>query len=181
MAWCADIDSVAVLSRVRDKVITDAKKIRRYVGRQKIQRREFVRYSRPRPVVARSMVQERQTRALAFDSCPPNRANLDVMLAEGTELFSSPGGHRFDAANPGDLLASGMAGSGDFARFLIGIFRVGRVTFQYHDHCGDSCISFGYDVPVEASHYVLITHSTKSQSGITERSMLTHKRPIWSA
>jgi len=156
-AWCADIDSAAVLSRVRDKVITDAKKIPRYVCRQKIERREFVRYSKTASGCGTLDGAGRPNASSGFRLLSADRANLDVMLAEGTELFSWPGGHRFDAANPGDLLASGMAGSGDFASFLIDIFSLGRVTFQYQGACGDSCISFGYDVPVEASHYVLET------------------------
>jgi hypothetical protein len=44
-----------------------------------------------------------------------DRANLDVMLAQKSELFAWPGGQSFDSESPNNLLGDGFSGSGDFA------------------------------------------------------------------
>jgi len=45
-----------------------------------------------------------------------DRARVDVLLAQGTELFSWPGATSFDTATQADLLGGGLSGSGDFRR-----------------------------------------------------------------
>ena len=40
-AWAADLDSVALLSRVRSKVLDNAKRIPRYICRQEIERQVY--------------------------------------------------------------------------------------------------------------------------------------------
>jgi hypothetical protein len=64
-----------------------------------------------------------------------DRANLDVMIAGGAELFSWPGGGKFQTNNPDDLLGGGFAGSGDFASFIITAFTSGQTTFEYLGPC----------------------------------------------
>jgi len=154
-AISADVDPQLLLSRVRAKVAVNAKQMPRYLCRQKIERRQFVVDSKIRSCPALVQEKTRRTRfrlRLAAD----DRANLDVMLAEGSEIFSWPGSGHFETAHPGDLLSGGMAGSGDFASFLIDIFGIDAVTFHYAGACeSPSCVRFQYEVPLVSSHYVL--------------------------
>jgi hypothetical protein len=154
-AASADVDSQLLLSRVRAKVAGNARQMPRYLCRQKIERRQFVVDSKTRSCTALVREKTRKTKfglRLAAD----DRANLDVMLAEGSEIFSWPGGGHFETAHPGDLLSGGMAGSGDFASFVIDIFGIDAVTFQYAGACeSPSCVRFNYEVPLASSHYVL--------------------------
>jgi len=154
-AISADVDPQLLLARVRAKVADDAKQMPRYLCRQKIERRQFVVDSRSRSCQALVQEKTRRTRfglRLASD----DRANLDVMLAGGMEIFSWPDGGQFETKHPGDLLTGGMAGSGDFASFLIDIFGIKAVSFHYAGACeSPSCARFRYEVPRAASHYVL--------------------------
>lgn len=154
-AISADIDPQLLLSRVRARVADNAKRMPRYLCRQKIERRQFVVDSKIRS--CRALIEEK-TRKTKFGlrAVSDDRANLDVMLAEGTEIFSWPGGGQFDTRHPGDLLSGGMAGSGDFASFLIDILGMSPVSFHYAGACeSPSCVRFTYAVPLAASHYVL--------------------------
>ena len=64
-----------------------------------------------------------------------SRAYLDVMLDRGTELFSWPGEYHFDTWDPDDLLGGGLAGSGDYANYLINVFDSDNVTFEFLGAC----------------------------------------------
>lgn len=87
-----------------------------------------------------------------------DRAKLDVILGEAAELFAWPGGRSFDTDDPGKLLPAGFSGSGDFAGFVLGVFSLDQIAFEYIGPCdGDSCARFGYDVPVAVSGYVAKT------------------------
>jgi hypothetical protein len=154
-AISADVDSQLLLSRVRAKVASNATQVPRYLCRQRIERRQFVVDSKIRSCAA--LIQEKTRRTkFGLRLAADDRANLDVMLAEGAEIFSWPGGGQFETGHPGDLLSGGMAGSGDFASFVIDIFGLNAVTFHYAGACeGPSCVRFNYEVPLASSHYVL--------------------------
>lgn len=156
--WASDIDSASLLSRVQSKVRDNAKRIPRYVCRQQIERQVFV------PSMKRSRTCGTLAElglANAAQKLPlrsADRVKLDVMLGEGTELFSWPGGRRFDANDPGELVPGGFSGSGDFASFVLAVFSLDQVTFEYLGACdGASCAQFGYDVPLAVSGYVMKT------------------------
>lgn len=154
-AISADIDPVLLLSRVRARVADNAKRMPRYLCRQKIERRQFVVDSKTRS--CRALIEEKARKTkFGLRLVSDDRANLDVMLAEGTEIFSWPGGGQFESRHPGDLLSGGMAGSGDFASFVIDIFGIDSVDFHYAGACENaSCVRFRYEVPLAASHYAL--------------------------
>jgi hypothetical protein len=87
-----------------------------------------------------------------------DRAKLDVMVSESTELFSWPGGSRFNTSEPEDLLGGGFSGNGDFADFVITVFSADQVTFEDLGTCGGAhCVRFRYDVPVAVSRYIVKT------------------------
>jgi hypothetical protein len=154
-ATSADVDPQLLLSRVRAKVAWNAKQMPRYLCRQKIERRQFVVDSKVRSCAA--LVQEKTRRTkFGLRLAADDRANLDVMLAEGGEIFSWPGDGRFGTGHPGDLLSGGMAGSGDFASFVIDIFGIDAVSFHYAGDCESPfCVRFKYEVPLASSHYLL--------------------------
>lgn len=125
--WAADIDSAALLSRAQSKIRDNARRIPRYVCRQKIERTAF---ARPAPHLTISVNKSGNCWTLSDRGRPKvpslslmqaDRAQLDVMLAEGGEFFSWPGGRSFDTSDPGDLLGGGLSGSGDFAGFVISV------------------------------------------------------------
>jgi len=155
--WAGEIDSASLLARVQAKVRDNARRIPRYVCRQKIERQSFVPVKKP----SRTCVPEPEE---GFTKPPgsllvvADRAHLDVLLAQGTELFSWPGATSFDTDTPADLLGGGLSGSGDFAGFVISVFTVNQVTFDYLGPCGGGeCVRYRYNMPQELSHYILKT------------------------
>ena len=171
----ADIDSISLLARVQSKVLASAKIIPRYVCRQTLVRQTYASRQKLRtlrkspPAACPSSLSE----SVPFDSSQPDtvvaltngipgytlvssdRANLDVMIAGGDELFSWPGGGKFQTNNPNDLLGGGFAGNGDFAAFIITAFTSGQTSFEYLGPCGPSCVRYSYDVPVAVGRYVV--------------------------
>lgn len=164
----ADIDSTSLLARVRSKVLDSARTIPRYVCRQNIERQAFAPNSGPSKACGQlpeptssdltglDVARGGKGGMRGFSLLSSDRANLDVMLAEGTELFSWPGGASFGTNDPGDLLGGGFSGNGDFSSFLITAFN--RAAFEYLGTCeGVSCVRYRYDVPVSVSQYVVKT------------------------
>jgi hypothetical protein len=150
-----DIDSVSLLARVQSKVRDNARRIPRYVCRQGIERQGFAsvnRYSR----ACGTLSEQEGVEASGLSLIVADRAHLDVMLTESSELFSWPGERRFDTNSPDDLLVGGMSGSGDFAAFVISVFTFDQVTFEYLGACeGGYCVRYRFNVPREASRYLI--------------------------
>ena len=157
VAACADIDPVVLLAHVRAKVVDDAKRIPRYVCRQQIERRIYLPDTRRRPKCPTSLPEPGSDAPPGTRLSSTDRAKLDVMLSNGSELFAWPGGRAFTAEDPGALLVGGMSGSGDFASFRIDIFTNPQAVIHYEAPCGASCARFDYEVPLASSHYVLTT------------------------
>lgn len=170
-ALCASAqqaDPAALLARVRSQVLANAKAIPRYVCRQELVRETYAPRQKQRRACGTLPDENPQAppkpeSALTFESAKPgyllissDRAKLDVMIAGGTELFSWPGGGKFQTNDPDELLGGGFAGSGDFASFLTTAFAAGQTTFEYLGTCGSpSCVRYRYDVPVAVSRYVV--------------------------
>ena len=177
-ASAAEIDSAALLVRVRSKFLRSVKTIPRYVCRQNLERQTFAPVRKP-PKTCGTLSEAgfgdpaKSDAALALPAGKPgyvliasDRANLDVMVADGTELFSWPGGGRFQTNNPDDLLGGGFAGNGDFASFLTTVFASGQTAFEYRGPCGaTSCVRYSYDVPVAVSRYVIENPVEKVATG----------------
>jgi hypothetical protein len=154
-AISADVDPTSLLARVREKVADNARRVPRYLCRQNIERKQFILESEIHTCTA--LIEEKGKKPEGgFQLASTDRANLDVILAATKEMFSWPGGRRFDTENPGRLLSGGLSGSGDFANFLIDIFSVDAVTFHYEGaRDGASWVRFNYEVPIQTSQYVL--------------------------
>ena len=155
IVWAGDTDSASLLARVQSKVRDNARKIPRYVCRQRIERQGFALvngFSR----ACGTLPEQGSSEVPHLSLRMADRARLDVMLTESSELFSWPGGRRFDTNSPDDLLVGGMSGSGDFATFVISVFTFDQVTFEYLGVCeGGSCVRYRYNVPREVSRYLV--------------------------
>jgi hypothetical protein len=177
-ASAADIDPVTLLERVRAKVLASAQTVPRYVCRQSLVRQTYATLRKPSQACgtlseARPSDPSHPDAVLALSNGIPgftlisaDRARLDVMIADGVELFSWPGGGKFQTNNPDDLLGGGFAGNGDFASFIITAFTSGQTNFEYVGSCGSaSCVRYRYDVPVGVSRYVVENPVEKVQVG----------------
>jgi hypothetical protein len=163
--WAGEIDSVLLLARVQSKVRDNARRIPRYVCRQAIERQGFTSvngFSR----ACGTLPELGGIEASGLSLIIADRAHLDVMLTESSELFSWPGERRFDTNSPDDLLVGGMSGSGDFAAFVISVFTFGQVTFEYLGACeGGSCVRYRFNVPREVSRYLIKGTLTQATVG----------------
>lgn len=167
LAWGAgpDIDPVSLLSRVRAKVLDSAKTMPRYICRQTLERDTFSPRKKSPPRCGE--LAEPPSSGASGDATLPmpgfslissDRARLDVIIAEGTELYSWPGGAKFETNNPDDLLGGGFAGNGDFASFITTAFGSGQSTFEYLGRCREaSCVRYRFELPAAASRYVVKT------------------------
>lgn len=189
-AASAQVDSAALLARARSKVLDSAKTMPRYVCRQKLERQTFGPIGKPPrscgmlpPVespdptdldaIIRLTSPKRE-----FFLRSSDRASLDVMLAQGTELYSWPDGGKFQTNNPDDMLGGGFAGNGDFGGFVITAFGTEKATFNFLGECErPSCVRYSYEVPVTVSRYVVKTPSAKPPSDITAHSISTRHPP----
>lgn len=170
-AWAgADGDSTSLLARVQAKVRDSARKIPRYVCRQDIRRQADIPIKRhangcgtlaellPQAPSGLEGFSEVVSAPQGFRLAVADRAHLDVMIAEGTELLSWPGGGRFQTVDPADLLGGGFAGTGDFAGFVADVFLQPGATFESLGECPRAgCVRYAYDVPVTVSRYILKT------------------------
>ncbi len=158
-AWAGDIDSAALLSRA--KIRDNARRIPRYVCRQKIERTAFVQLAPNLTISVNksgncwTLPDHGRPKIPSLSLLQADRAHLDVMLAESQEFFSWPGDRSFDTYDPGDLLGGGLSGSGDFANFAISVFTGDdEATFEYLGSCpGASCVRYRYNVPSQVSHF----------------------------
>src|SRR5579871_5878896 len=89
----ADPDSKALLSRVRSKILQNAKSAPRYVCRQEIERQDFVLirektlpYDKPAEMCA-LLAAENPASSARLKLATSDRARLDVMLTARGELF----------------------------------------------------------------------------------------------
>jgi hypothetical protein len=157
-AWGSDVESGALLARVRAKVADDAKRIPRYVCRERIERQTFRAESNKPGDCGAIIWRSLNSRPVDARLATMDRAKLDVILSEGSELFSWPGRHRFDAASPADLISGGLSGSGDFASFRLDVFMLDGVAIKYEGRCENAnCLRFSYDVPLNVTQYVFRT------------------------
>jgi len=170
MAWAADIDSNALLARVHSKVLDNERRVPRYICRQQIERQAYTQIGRKWLVSLHSgcgsLPQQGRLKMPGRTLATTDRAKLDVMLAGGKELFSWPGGRSFDTYDPATLLFVGMSGSGDYFTFMLDIFTLDQVTFEYQGPCsGPSCVRYSYNVPQKVSHYLLRASLGKATLG----------------
>lgn len=162
-AAAADVDSAALLNSLKARVRENATTIPRFVCRIRLERED---YTTPQAGGACRIPGEREFPEPQQPLELKDRANLDVMLSQKSELFAWPGGQRFDADSPNNLLGDGFAGSGDFAGFALTVFTSPASTFTYLGPCGSgTCVRYRYEVPSFASHYFIRTAMSEVNVG----------------
>jgi len=146
------VDSTQVLSKILDRVHAGDRSLTRYVCRQRIVRRFWVAgHSQRTPceVMAGSAEASRGMKLARVD-----RAALDVMVTQKSEMFSWPDAAQFDATSPAQVLGStGLSASGDFGAFLSGIFGESGVRFTYQGPVEAGLVRFRYEVPQSISGF----------------------------
>ena len=161
VAPAQDIDSAVLLSKVKARVRENTRTIPKFVCRQKMERQSF------------ATGHDRRSCGVLVDSSAgkgslltSDRAVLDVMLSDNSEMFAWPGAQSFEADDQDDLLGGGFSGNGDFATFVITIFTLDAATFHYHGRCETgSCVHYTYEIPVVASHYYVKTGQDEATLG----------------
>src|SRR5579871_4804818 len=153
-ATAADIDPGSLLASVQSKVLAGARNFPRYICQQTLVRQTYS--SRKHRSQACGTLPE----SVSFNSSQPDteraltngvpgytlissdRAKLDVMIAGDEELFSWPGGGKFQTDSLNDLLGGGFSGNGDFANFITTVFSSGQTSFEFLGPCGPSCVRY---------------------------------------
>jgi hypothetical protein len=161
IASAQTIDSAKLLSRVKAKVRENTRTIPKFICRQKIERQAFATGHSPRSCGALGDSDVRKGLLVTSD-----RAVLDVMLSESTEMFAWPGAKSFEADDQDDLLGGGFSGTGDFATFVISIFTLDAATFYYHGSCETgSGVYYTFDIPASASHHTVTMNQNTATLG----------------
>jgi len=138
----ADPGAQELFEQVRGKVLDSARRVPRYTCVQTIDRNQYhSQYgTKPAPWLFWR-----------------DRLRLDVAVLNGRETFAWAGARQFETTDVEQLTSSGSWGAGDFASFLSGVFglETTRISLLREEKspAGLSAL-FGFDVPVDTSHYV---------------------------
>ncbi len=163
LAIGADIDSVALLNRVRSKIRENAATIPRFVCRQELFRWDYASESKPKSCREIGADETKNPRLKIQTS---DRAALDVMLTSKSELYTWPGTQSFSAETPTVLLGGGFSGSGDFAGFVTSVFTIASAVIEYRGPCENSgCVRYRFDMPQAVSKYTLRTSRSEVALG----------------
>ena len=152
-ATAQSIDSAVLISRIKARVRENSRTIPKFVCRQKLERQSFADAHIPGACGVLGENLPSKGSLIASD-----RAVLDVMLSQNSEMFAWPGARSFEAVDQQDLLGGGFSGNGDFATFVLSIFTVDAATFYYRGPCEPgACVRYTYNIPASVSHYVVRT------------------------
>jgi hypothetical protein len=125
VAAAAEEDPVAVLMRLRDRVLESGERIPNHTCVETVQRDRF---QPPTSRVAKSCdsLLARRRQADYADSMRialTDRLRLDVLLAGGREIYSWAGAGKFEEGDIDELIPEGAMGTGPYASMLLSVFR----------------------------------------------------------
>ncbi|HXB75511.1 MAG TPA: hypothetical protein VNY05_45180 [Candidatus Acidoferrales bacterium] len=141
---------VLLLSRIRDHVREELAHLPNYTCMETMQR--FRKAAGPKETLK------------AFDT-----VHLEVLYADGKELYASPGDRRFLDDNPVNFIGSGMIGTGTFASWLRTLFVDNQATFAWRGPervAGHRSVRWDFRVPVRWSGYTLTVAGVSGAAGI---------------
>ena len=94
---------------------------------------------------------------------------LEVLFADGKELFASPGDRSFVDADPSKFVGSGMMGTGVFAAFLRNLFVADQAVFTWRGEekvAGQRSVRWDFQTPARASEYHITVAGASGTAGI---------------
>jgi hypothetical protein len=141
---------VLLMSRIRDHVREDLAHLPDYTCVETMQR--FRRAAGPRETLK------------AFDT-----VRLEVLFADGKELFASPGDRHFVDEDPARFVGAGMIGTGVFAAFLRTLFAGNQVLFTWRGEeraAGQRSVRWDFQVPARQSAYTISVGGVSGNAGI---------------
>ena len=141
---------VLLLSRVRDRVREELAHLPNYTCMETMQR--FRKGAGPKETPK------------AFDI-----VRLEVLYADGKELYASPGDRRFLDDDPAKFIGSGMIGTGMFASWLRTLFVGNQATFTWRGPeraAGHRSVRWDFRVPAMWSGYTLTVAGVSGKAGI---------------
>jgi hypothetical protein len=154
----ADDDPVAVLMRVRDRVMAHAQRIPNHTCVETIVRDWYDLAAGPPPRSCDALLGRRKragagtlTRLASTD-----RLRLDVALAATREMYSWTGAGKFEEGEIDQLVRTGAIGTGSFAATLLGIFEARDPRFVFE---GEKTVDrrrlleYSFNISEEQSHY----------------------------
>jgi hypothetical protein len=156
----AQEDPSAVLQRVREKVGQTLDRLPRYMCTQVTERSQWVANKDTPTYTCDALSALRQKKPLRMVLESVDRIRLDVAVGGASgEMYSWAGDNQFSQGRLSDLVTQGTTQSGSYYSFLKMIFRTDSAAISYRgtiDEDHRSLLEFAFDVPREASHWVLV-------------------------
>lgn len=151
-------DPIALLQRVRTRLLADAGRMPRYTCLQNITR-HFYRTNSTEPQSCAAILAKRAQRKHDPPPTSWDRLQLDVAIADDREIHSWPDAPRFNEEEIRKLVSNGPFGSGDFSAFVAGIFGGGStIKFEgAHAVNGRTLFEYTFAVTNNASRYQIAT------------------------
>jgi hypothetical protein len=165
-ALAADPAVQQLFDRVRDKVVDNTRRVPRYTCIQTIDRNQYRPQYGTKPAGCEAVIAARGKLLSPGYLTWHDRLRLDVAVLNGRETFAWAGARQFETTDIEQLTSSGSSGTGDFAAFLSSVFglETTRISLVGEEkNPTDLTALFGFDVPVDTSHYVYRSHGTGEQ------------------
>lgn len=163
LAWAlsayaaADDDPVAVLMRVRDRVMAHAEQIPNHTCVETIARDVYEQVATTPPRSCDELLGRRKRAGAGtlVKLTTTDRLRLDVAVADGREIYSWAGAGKFEEKEIDELVPSGAISTGPFASTLLGIFETRDPNFAFEGETsqdGRRLMEYSFTVSQEESH-----------------------------
>ncbi|SPE39164.1 conserved exported hypothetical protein [Candidatus Sulfopaludibacter sp. SbA3] len=154
----ADDDPIAVLMRVRDRVMAHAERIPNHTCVETIVRDWYDLAAGPPPSSCDALLGRRKKAGVGtlLRLATTDRLRLDVALTETQEIYSWAGAARFEEGGIDRLVPTGAIGTGSFAATLLSIFEARDPKFVYEGETtveSRRVMEYSFNVSEEQSHY----------------------------
>ncbi len=153
----ADDDPVAVLMRVRDRVMAHAEQIPNHTCVETIARDVYKQIATTPPRSCDELLGRRKRAGAGtlVKLTTTDRLRLDVAIADGREIYSWAGAGKFEEKELDELVPSGAIGTGPFAATLLGIFETRDPNFAFEGETtmgGRRLMEYSFAVSQAESH-----------------------------
>jgi len=146
----AQNDPQQVLSRLRDRITGDLRRIPNYTCVESVRREYF------RPSVTPAVASCATRGASTLQPWSVDQLRLDVAVTPAREIYSWAGAREFDDRELTEIIGGGPITTGEFSAFLSAIFGSADTQFTYLDETGDAgrpLMRLAYRIPQAQSSY----------------------------